>query len=187
MLDLQSILAHVTEVGGSDLHVKGSSAPRVRVNGDLRPTPFPPVERTEVEECLRVIMPVDRIEEFHRTGEADFSLSVDGLGRFRGNAFRQRGTAAMVLRRVLPAAMSVLDLGLSSGDFGEITARLCTLVPAGRRLMVLEGGYDLQALTDSTQACVAALAGERVRPEGLTSGGPGRPVVDKVHQVNAFQ
>jgi twitching motility protein PilT len=112
VLDLQSILAHVTEVGGSDLHVKGNSAPRVRVNGDLRPTPFPPVERQEVEECLRVIMPVDRIEEFHRTGEADFSLSIDGLGRFRGNAFRQRGSAAMVLRRVLPAAMSVLDLGL---------------------------------------------------------------------------
>lgn len=112
MLDLAAILTHVTEVGGSDLHIKGNAAPRVRVNGDLRPTPFPPVDRTEVEECLRVIMPVERIEEFHRTGEADFSLSVEGLGRFRGNAFRQRGSAAMVLRRVLPAAMSVLDLGL---------------------------------------------------------------------------
>jgi twitching motility protein PilT len=112
VLDLKAILVHMTEVGGSDLHIKGKSAPRVRVNGDLRPTPFPQVERNEVEECLRVIMPVDRIDEFHRTGEADFSLSIDGLGRFRANAFRQRGSAAMVLRRVLPAAMSVLDLGL---------------------------------------------------------------------------
>ena len=112
MLDLQAVLTHVIEVGGSDLHVKGGSPPRVRVNGDLRPTPFPPVERTEVEEALRVVMPVDRIEEFHRTGEADFSLSVDGLGRFRGNAYRQRSSAAMVLRRVLPAALSVIDLGL---------------------------------------------------------------------------
>ena len=77
------------------------------------------------------------------------------------------------------------DLGLSSGDFGEITSRLCPLVPLGRRLMVLEGGYDLQALTDSTEACVAALVGERVRPEGLTGGGPGREVVDKVHRLNA--
>jgi twitching motility protein PilT len=84
----------------------------VRVNGDLRPTPFPIVEGPEVEECLRVVMPVDRIEEFHRTGEADFSLSIDGLGRFRGNAFRQRSSPAMVLRRVLPAALSVIDLGL---------------------------------------------------------------------------
>ena len=46
--------------------------------------------------------------------------------------------------------------------------------------MVLEGGYDLQALADSTEACVAALAGERVRPEGPTTGGPGRHVVDEV-------
>jgi twitching motility protein PilT len=112
MLDLQTILAHVTEVGGSDLHIKSGSTPRVRVNGDLRPAPFPPVESAEVDECLRVVMPVDRIEEFHRTGEADFSLSIEGLGRFRGNAFRQRGTAAIVLRRVLPAALSALDLGL---------------------------------------------------------------------------
>jgi twitching motility protein PilT len=112
MLDLQTILAHVTEVGGSDLHIKSGSPPRVRVNGDLRPAPFPIVEPAEVDECLRIVMPVDRIEEFHRTGEADFSLSIEGLGRFRGNAFRQRSTAAMVLRRVLPAALSALDLGL---------------------------------------------------------------------------
>jgi twitching motility protein PilT len=112
MLDLETIIAHVTEVGGSDLHVKSGSPPRVRVNGDLRPTPFPVVEPHEVDECLRIVMPADRIEEFHRTGEADFSLSLDGSGRFRGNAFRQRGSAAMVLRRVLPAALSVVDLGL---------------------------------------------------------------------------
>jgi twitching motility protein PilT len=112
MLELQTIIAHVTEVGGSDLHVKSGSPPRVRVNGDLRPTPFPLVEAHEVDECLRAVMPAERMEEFHRTGEADFSLSFEGLGRFRGNAFRQRDSSAVVLRRVLPAALSVLDLGL---------------------------------------------------------------------------
>jgi twitching motility protein PilT len=112
MLDLQTIIAHVTEVGGSDLHIKSGSPPRVRVNGDLRPAPFPSVEAHEVDECLRAVMPAERFEEFHRTGEADFSLSIEGLGRFRGNAFRQRGDAALVLRRLLPAALSVLDLGL---------------------------------------------------------------------------
>lgn len=68
-------------------------------------------------------------------------------------------------------------LALTSGDFAEMTARLCQLVPAGRRLVVLEGGYDLQALADSTRACVAALAGERLHPEGQSSGGPGRGVI----------
>lgn len=71
------------------------------------------------------------------------------------------------------------DLSLSSGDFAELTDRLGRLVAPGRRLMVLEGGYDLQALADSTQACVAALAGERVRPEAPTRGGPGRHVIDE--------
>src|SRR5437763_7082302 len=99
MLDLQTIIAHVTEVGGSDLHIKSGSPPRVRVNGDLRPTPFPVVEAPDVDECLRVVVPAARMEEFHRTGEADFSLSVEGLGRFRGNAFRQRDSSAVVLRR----------------------------------------------------------------------------------------
>jgi twitching motility protein PilT len=112
VLDMQAILVHLVELEGSDLHVKAGSPPRVRVNGDLRPSPFPVVEGRDIDEALRVVMPVERIEEFHKTGEADFSLSVTGLGRFRGNAFRQRGSAAMVLRRVLPAAMSALDLGL---------------------------------------------------------------------------
>src|SRR6202042_740682 len=63
-------------------------------------------------QVLDSIMSPERIGEFHDTGEADFSLSMKGLGRFRGNAFRQRGSAAMVLRRVLPTAVSALELSL---------------------------------------------------------------------------
>ena len=70
------------------------------------------------------------------------------------------------------------DMGLTAGDFAVLTERLTTLVPAGRRLVFLEGGYDLEALTLSAGACVAALAGQRFRPERQSSGGPGRPVVD---------
>lgn len=69
------------------------------------------------------------------------------------------------------------DLGLTSGDFSDMTARLCALVPPGRRLVTLEGGYDLDALAASTEACVAALSGQRLRPEPASSGGPGRHVV----------
>ncbi|HJR26120.1 MAG TPA: histone deacetylase, partial [Acidimicrobiales bacterium] len=66
------------------------------------------------------------------------------------------------------------DLGLSAGDFADLTGDLLELVPAGRRLAFLEGGYDLDALAASAGACVAALAGERVHTEAPTSGGPGR-------------
>jgi acetoin utilization deacetylase AcuC-like enzyme len=76
------------------------------------------------------------------------------------------------------------DLGLTSGDFSEMTARLCELVPRGRRLVTLEGGYDLTALAESTSACVAALAGERLQPEAQSSGGPGRHIVDAARRLH---
>ena len=76
------------------------------------------------------------------------------------------------------------DLGLTSGDFSDMTARLCALVPPGRRLVTLEGGYDLDALAASTEACVAALSGQRLRPEPASSGGPGRHVVKAARDLH---
>jgi acetoin utilization deacetylase AcuC-like enzyme len=75
-------------------------------------------------------------------------------------------------------------LGLSSGDYAALTSRLRTLVGPGRTIAILEGGYDLQALTDSTAACVAALGGDPVCPEPATAGGPGRDVVDVVRRLH---
>ncbi len=69
------------------------------------------------------------------------------------------------------------DLALTSGDFADLTAELVALVPAGRRLVFLEGGYDMDALRDSTAAALAALAGERIHVEAPSDGGPGRDVV----------
>jgi acetoin utilization deacetylase AcuC-like enzyme len=71
----------------------------------------------------------------------------------------------------------ITGLGLSAGDFAVITRRLCEFVPAGRRIALLEGGYDLQALADSTAAALGALAGVAVEPEAPTCGGPGHAVI----------
>ncbi|HSL59320.1 MAG TPA: histone deacetylase [Acidimicrobiales bacterium] len=75
-------------------------------------------------------------------------------------------------------------LGLSAGDFADLTRELIAFVPPGRRLVFLEGGYDLEALTSSTAACLAALAGEELHPEAPTAGGPGRHVVDDVAHIH---
>lgn len=112
VFDLPLLLSHLASVGGSDLHVKAGSPPRVRVDGELRPAPFPSLKAAEIEEGLRHTLAADRWAELERTGEADFSVSIPDLGRFRGNAYRQRSSVALVLRRVLPFAISVIDLGL---------------------------------------------------------------------------
>jgi acetoin utilization deacetylase AcuC-like enzyme len=68
-------------------------------------------------------------------------------------------------------------LGFSSGDFADLTRRVMAFAPPGRRILFLEGGYDLDALADSAGACVAALLDQDHRPEPATSGGPGREIV----------
>ena len=71
----------------------------------------------------------------------------------------------------------ITDLGLSAGDYADLTAALLELAPPGKRVVFLEGGYDLDALATSSAACVAALLGQRLVPEPVTSGGPGREAV----------
>jgi acetoin utilization deacetylase AcuC-like enzyme len=73
----------------------------------------------------------------------------------------------------------ITDLGLTSGDYADLTTALVELVPAGRRLLFLEGGYDLDALADCTGAVLSALVdGGGFRPEAATAGGPGGDVCD---------
>jgi acetoin utilization deacetylase AcuC-like enzyme len=77
------------------------------------------------------------------------------------------------------------DLALSSGDYGLLIEALRPLVPAGRLIVILEGGYDLDALMNSTAATIAALAGERLHPEAPTHGGPGMDRVDAARRQHS--
>ena len=54
----------------------------------------------------------DLVEEFQKTNEADFAYSIPGVGRFRVNAFRSRGSAGLVFRRVSVGAIPLDDLGV---------------------------------------------------------------------------
>jgi acetoin utilization deacetylase AcuC-like enzyme len=74
----------------------------------------------------------------------------------------------------------ITDLALSAGDYALMTQRLLAVVPRGRRLVVLEGGYDLEALTLCTAGVLAALADQPLLPEPTTSGGPGSGAVEAV-------
>ncbi len=67
------------------------------------------------------------------------------------------------------------DLGLSAGDYHDLTGRILATVGAGRRIVFLEGGYDLAAVTSSTAATLAALAGSTYDLEPVTSGEPDEP------------
>jgi acetoin utilization deacetylase AcuC-like enzyme len=78
----------------------------------------------------------------------------------------------------------ITDLGLSAGDYGDVVADLLGFAPPGRRLLFLEGGYDLQALIDSAGAVAAVAVGEQHRPEAPTSGGPGAAAIETARQIH---
>jgi twitching motility protein PilT len=97
---------------GSDLHLKVGSPPRIRVDGQLIALEGPSLTPEAAEGLLREVIRPDLYEQFQKTNEADFAYSRPGVGRFRVNAFRQRGSVGMVLRRVQEGAMSIAELGL---------------------------------------------------------------------------
>ena len=114
MLDLDGLLRFAVEHGASDVHVKVGARPRLRIDGRLREAPFDTVEPADTERVVTAIMPKARAEVFAHANEADFMYSIAGLGRFRASAFRQRGWAGLVLRRVLPGIPGFEALGLPS-------------------------------------------------------------------------
>jgi acetoin utilization deacetylase AcuC-like enzyme len=69
------------------------------------------------------------------------------------------------------------DLALSAGDYADVVADLVQLAPPARRIVFLEGGYDMDALAASSAATLAALVGETIHQERPTGGGPGDEMV----------
>ena len=73
------------------------------------------------------------------------------------------------------------SLGLREGDYADLTARGAAMAPAGRRILLLEGGYDTDAIAASSAACARALLG--AESDGArTTGGPGMEVVEEVRR-----
>ncbi len=106
-------LRALVDLRGSDLHCKAGSPPRIRIDGRLRSLQAPPLTAEVTERMLEQILRADLIEEFARTHEADFAYSLPGgAGRFRVNAFRQRGSVGLVLRRVAAQAVPLAGLGV---------------------------------------------------------------------------
>jgi acetoin utilization deacetylase AcuC-like enzyme len=68
-------------------------------------------------------------------------------------------------------------LELTSADYADLAVRLQALVPARRTVVVLEGGYDFDALSRSTGATLSALIGESYRPEEVSTGEIGLPTI----------
>src|SRR5436190_1170831 len=112
MTQLEELLSYLQEIRGSDLHLKPGTVPHVRVDGQLKVTPFDAPAPGVVEALAASILDPAHQQELTATGETSSGFSVAGLGRFRVAIHRQRGSMAMVVRRVPPEIPDLDELGL---------------------------------------------------------------------------
>jgi twitching motility protein PilT len=105
-------LSLLVERNGSDLHVKVGTPPKVRQSGALLPLDREPLSHDEMEAIGTAIVPHERVERFEAAGEVDFAYSLPGVGRFRVNVFRQRGSVSAVFRTLRFGGPGFDEMGL---------------------------------------------------------------------------
>jgi twitching motility protein PilT len=111
--DLDRLLTMLEELDGSDLHVKAGAPPRMRIAGALRTLHEEPTFTAEdTQRIAEAMMTETVLETFHAKHEADYAYSVPGTGRFRVNAYYQRSSTALAIRRVRASPATAEELGL---------------------------------------------------------------------------
>jgi twitching motility protein PilT len=100
-IELDELLLHLLEEGGSDLHLTLGAPPMVRIHGDLeRVAGFGPLTGTQLQDCLYSILTERQKQRFEELKELDLAYELPGAARFRVNLFLQRGTIGGVLRAI---------------------------------------------------------------------------------------
>ena len=108
----RELLLALSEKGATDLHLKPGSAPKIRRKGILEAVPgAPALTRAEVDATAADLFAVADTSELAE-GSVTATHVVDGVGRFRVRAYHQRGSVAMVLRRIPDEIGTLSELGL---------------------------------------------------------------------------
>lgn len=110
MISLNELLGITIEQNASDLHLTVGVAPIIRVNGNLTAVNGTKLSPTDTEKYAREILG-DYFDAYQKSGELDTSYSIPGLGRFRVNVFKQRGSDALAIRVVALKIPTLNDLG----------------------------------------------------------------------------
>ena len=112
MIDIHTMLADMVTRGASDLHLKVGNHPYFRIDSVLTPTEYDVITDEDTTRIANQLMSEMHRERFERTNEVDFAYEYSGVGRFRTNVFRQRGSTGIVMRMVKMEIPGFEELGL---------------------------------------------------------------------------
>ena len=121
-MQLDSLLRLMTEKGASDLHLKPTRPPLLRITGRLIPLEIEPLKPDQIRDMVLPILSAQQKARLDERMAVDVGYGVHGLARFRGNVYMQRGTLAATFRRIPIEIRDVdsLDLPQTLLDFTDL-------------------------------------------------------------------
>ena len=112
-LRIEILLEEVVRKNASDLHIQVGLPPMLRLDGSLTPFPgYKALNEEQVEMLVFSILDQDQQQILTKDKEFDFSFAFGELGRFRVNAFHERGNLAAALRLIPNTIKTVAELGM---------------------------------------------------------------------------
>ena len=112
-LRIEILLEEIVRKNASDLHLQVGLPPMMRLDGVLAPFPgYNPLNAEEVEHLVFAILDDDQQKILIKDKEFDFSFAFGDLGRFRVNAFHERGNLAASLRLIPNQIKTITELGM---------------------------------------------------------------------------
>jgi twitching motility protein PilT len=121
-MDITQLLAFAVKNKASDLHLSAGLPPMIRVHGDVRRINIDALDHKQVHDMVYDIMNDMQRKQYEETLECDFSFEIQGLARFRVNAFNQQRGAGGVFRTI-PSKILTLEQINAPQIFGELALR----------------------------------------------------------------
>ncbi|HZG56054.1 type IV pilus twitching motility protein PilT [Paenibacillus sp.] len=119
LLQMDNLLRLAHERGASDVHITAGAPAVFRIHGAMQPAFGEPLTPQQTLDMTKQLLTQEQYMSFLERGDYDCSYGIEGVSRFRVNAYRQRGNAAMTIR-LIPTNIPPLErLGLppSALDF----------------------------------------------------------------------
>ena len=107
---IDHILVKAFELKASDVHLTVGVPPVFRIHGDLKRFGDIPLDDTYTEEAAKSTIPQKLFAAFLEKGQIDYSYELQGVARFRVNAFQQRGSISLAFRTIPTNVPSIDDL-----------------------------------------------------------------------------
>lgn len=111
-MDIIPFFKLMVDRSASDLFFSVGAPPNMKVEGITAPVGQVPLKSQQMMEIAKSIMSDAQQKEFDATMELNMALSIEGIGRYRINLFRQRGEVAMVIRYIKGDIPSLAELNL---------------------------------------------------------------------------